>query len=250
LRLGSSGVSRFGAKLTEGLSIQECESPNHGPRKDGLLPDLIILHYTAMQSAAGAIRHLCDPQSEVSAHYVIAEDGKVTRLVPEDQRAWHAGRASWGGESDVNSRSIGIELANDGASPFAAMQMDALETLLPDIMTRWEIPPKGILGHSCVAPGRKIDPGTRFDWARLARSGCAVLAPKTDLAKPPKPSDTQFENWLASVGSTAQVPFQTRLASFRLRWRHWASGPLSAEDMALARTLAESFPVDPARRQA
>ena len=110
----------------------------------------------------------------MSAHYVIARDGTVSQLVDEELRAWHAGAGGWGGCDDINSRSSGIELDNDGFSPFAAPLMAALEGLLLGILLRWDIVPAGVIGHSDMAPGRKIDPGTRFDWQRLARQELAV----------------------------------------------------------------------------
>ncbi|MGB3554333.1 MAG: N-acetylmuramoyl-L-alanine amidase, partial [Jannaschia sp.] len=145
--------------------MHEVSSPNHGPRRGGVTaPDLIVLHYTAMLGGPGpAIKRLCDPATEVSCHYILGEDGTMTRLVPDDCRAWHAGAGRWGGSDDVNSRSLGIELSNDGFSPFPAAQMDALEGLVAGLMARHGIPPQGIIGHSDCAPGRKIDPGARFD---------------------------------------------------------------------------------------
>lgn len=149
-------------------------SPNHGPRRLGA-PDMVVIHYTDMETAAAARARLCDPAAEVSAHYLIDQDGTVEQLVAEDRRAWHAGRSEWEGETDVNSRSIGVELANPGHSggmtPFPEPQMAALETLLRDLMARWPIPPANVVGHEHVAPGRKIDPGPKFDWARLRRQG-------------------------------------------------------------------------------
>jgi N-acetylmuramoyl-L-alanine amidase len=139
---------------------------------------MLILHYTGMPTAAGAIDRLCDPATEVSAHYVIEEDGVVWRLVAEDRRAWHAGRAFWAGETDVNSRSIGIELVNPGHGPdyrpFAEPQMAALIDLCHGILGRHTIPPHRVLGHSDVAPDRKIDPGELFDWRRLAAAGIGL----------------------------------------------------------------------------
>jgi N-acetylmuramoyl-L-alanine amidase len=135
---------------------------------------MVVLHYTAMATAEAALERLRDPASEVSAHYLIAEDGRLWRLTPESRRAWHAGVARWGGVTDVNSRSIGIELANAGDHPFPEPQMAALERLLDGVMARWTIPPERVLGHACVAPGRKADPGRRFDWRRLARGGRAI----------------------------------------------------------------------------
>ena len=134
-------------------------SPNHGPRRDGLRPALVVLHFTEMTSADAALARLCDPAAEVSAHYLIGRDGRVWQMVDEQQRAWHAGAGDWQGRGDVNSRSIGIELDNDGHSPFAAPLMDALETLLAGVLARWAIPPGGVIAHSDMAPARKVDPG-------------------------------------------------------------------------------------------
>jgi N-acetylmuramoyl-L-alanine amidase len=149
-------------------------SPNCGERRDGLRPSLVVLHYTAMASAEAALARLCDPGAEVSCHWLIDEDGRLFALVPEELRAWHAGAGTWRGRGDVNSRSIGIELQNDGRSPFPERQMAALERLLPGIMARWEIAPAGVIAHSDMAPDRKADPGPRFDWRRLARAGLSV----------------------------------------------------------------------------
>ena len=126
--------------------------------------DIIVLHYTAMPSAQSALTRLCLAEAEVSAHYLIGRCGTVWQLVQEDQRAWHAGVGAWGDVRDVNSRSIGIEIDNDGYSPFSHMAMVALEGLLPGILQRWAIPPERVIGHQDMAPGRKSDPGRRFDW--------------------------------------------------------------------------------------
>ncbi|MDO5529391.1 MAG: N-acetylmuramoyl-L-alanine amidase, partial [Paracoccus sp. (in: a-proteobacteria)] len=149
-------------------------SPNHGDRRGGIAPHLIVLHYTGMADGASARARLCDPAAEVSAHWLIFEDGRCESLVPENRRAWHAGAGSWLGHEDINSRSIGIELVNPGDCPFAARQMDALEDLLDEIMARHGIGPESVIGHSDMAPGRKCDPGPRFDWHRLARGGRAI----------------------------------------------------------------------------
>lgn len=155
------------------MQILQHPSPNYGPRRDGLRPELIVLHYTAMDTAQAALARLSDPQFEVSAHYLIGCCGQIWQLVAEDQRAWHAGAGSWGGQGDVNSRSIGIELSNSGAEPFSEPLMTSLEALLTDLMARWHIPAAGVIGHSDMAPGRKVDPGGRFDWDRLERQGLA-----------------------------------------------------------------------------
>ena len=117
-------------------------SPKYGPRRDNARPDLVVIHYTAMADCDAAERVLCSPVYEVSAHYLITTQGEVIQLVDEADRAWHAGAGAWGSVTDVNSRSIGIELSNIGTAPFAASQMDALETLLLGIMDRWSIPPR------------------------------------------------------------------------------------------------------------
>lgn len=158
-------------------------SPNCNDR---LLPiTMVVLHYTGMRTAGEALARLCDPSSQVSAHYLIDEDGTVTCMVPEDKRAWHAGKSYWRGVSDINSASIGIELVNPGHEfgyrPFPEPQMDALLPLLADMMDRHDIPRANVVGHSDVAPARKVDPGEYFDWARLGELGLALEIPKAKM---------------------------------------------------------------------
>jgi N-acetylmuramoyl-L-alanine amidase len=159
------------------VTIRERPSPNQGPRAPGPI-DMLVLHYTGMTSAASALDRLCDPVAEVSAHYLIEEDGTVWRLVDETRRAWHAGRGFWAGERDINSRSIGIELANPGHEhgyrAFPEAQIEALETLARAVLSRHPIPPNRVLGHSDVAPQRKEDPGELFPWQRLAAAGIGL----------------------------------------------------------------------------
>ncbi|MCC5986995.1 MAG: N-acetylmuramoyl-L-alanine amidase [Pararhodobacter sp.] len=209
-------------------------SPNYGPRRGGLRPALVVLHYTEMPDAGSALARLCDQQAQVSAHYLIGADGTIWQLVDEELRAWHAGTGSWAGMDDINSRSIGIELDNDGASPFAAPQMLALEELLPAILSRWAIPPAGVIAHSDMAPTRKADPGARFDWRRLARLGLSIW-PRVggDPNRPLGPS-------LDRIGYPP-APQAQRLASFRLRFRPGATGPETAADRALAADLADQL---------
>ncbi|MDJ0934177.1 MAG: N-acetylmuramoyl-L-alanine amidase [Kiloniellales bacterium] len=156
----------------------ERPSPSHNARPEGQAVDILLLHYTGMVSAEAALGRMCDPAAEVSAHYCIDEDGTLHALVPEERRAWHAGRALWGGESDINGRSIGIELVNPGHEfgyrPFPEPQMARLIALASEILDRHPIPPERVLGHSDVAPLRKEDPGELFDWARLAAAGIGV----------------------------------------------------------------------------
>lgn len=148
-------------------------SPNHGERRGA--PDILLLHYTGMPDTGEALQWLCNPVSEVSAHYFVFEDGRVLQLVPEGRRAWHAGRGSWLGETDVNSRSIGIEIANPGhiggMPPYPEAQVDVVIALCRDICARWRIPADRVLAHSDVAPERKTDPGETFPWERLHREG-------------------------------------------------------------------------------
>ena len=154
------------------MEIVDFPSPNQGPRRGVAAPNMVILHYTGMVSAALALARLCSPQAEVSAHYLIDESGQVYRLVSEAMRAWHAGASAWGEITDVNSNSIGIELSNPGHEhglpDFTEAQMASLENLLLNIRLRWSIPPERYLGHADVAVGRKQDPGEKFDWKRLA----------------------------------------------------------------------------------
>ncbi len=213
-------------------------SPNFGPRRGGLRPELIVIHYTGMADCAAARERLCDPVAEVSCHWLIAEDGRAEALVPEEMRAWHAGAGAWRGQGDVNSRSIGIELANPGDRPFPEPQMVALEDLLRGIMARWHIPAEGVIGHSDMAPGRKIDPGPRFDWRRLALQGLSVWpeAGGRRIAADPD----RFLALARSIGYP-EVPYEALLPAFRLRFRPGEQGPLDAGDMGIAADLAARF---------
>ncbi len=153
-------------------------SPNHGERKLGAKPDMIVLHYTGMADTEAAVAKLCSAGSEVSAHYVVMEDGYIIQCVPEARRAWHAGAAAWAGESDINSCSIGIEIANPGHShgypDFPKRQIAAVTTLCRSIFTRYRIPAWRVLGHSDVAPARKQDPGEKFPWRVLHDAGIGI----------------------------------------------------------------------------
>ena len=153
-------------------------SPNHGERKDGRRPDMLILHYTGMPEAGEALQWLCNPVSQVSSHYFVFENGHVLQLVPEGRRAWHAGASHWAGETDINSCSIGIEIANPGhpggMPAYPEAQIAATLALCRDICERWSIPPGRVLAHSDIAPARKIDPGERFPWRRFAEAGVGV----------------------------------------------------------------------------
>jgi N-acetylmuramoyl-L-alanine amidase len=149
-------------------------SPNYGERR-AARPDMIVLHYTGMPDAEAALERLCAPGSEVSAHYVVLEDGAIVQCVPEARRAWHAGVSSWGGETDINSHSIGIEVVNPGHEwgyrDFPPAQIDAVIALCRDIVARHAIAPQRVLAHSDVAPARKQDPGEKFPWGTLHAAG-------------------------------------------------------------------------------
>lgn len=149
-------------------------SPNHGERVDIAAPDTIILHYTGMPSEDAAISWLCNPESQVSSHYLVRENGDVVQMVSEDRRAWHAGKSFWAGATDINSRSIGIEIANTGhpsLPDYPQEQIESVAQLCLDCAKRWSITPERVLAHSDIAPVRKVDPGEHFPWDRLHQMG-------------------------------------------------------------------------------
>ena len=168
------------------MSMIDTPSPNFDERS---LPiSMIVLHYTGMQDAASAIARLSDPEAKVSAHYLIAEDGQIVRMVDEDKRAWHAGRSHWRKVNDVNSASVGIEIVNPGHEfgyrPFPVTQIDALIPLMQEISLRYRITRGNVVGHSDIAPARKDDPGELFPWERLARLRLALPSPTKNLMDP------------------------------------------------------------------
>ena len=155
------------------IAAEVVPSPNVDERKTGA-PDMILLHYTGMQDGRSALERLCAPESKVSAHYVVFEDGQIVQCVPEAMRAWHAGTSYWAGETDINSCSIGIEVVNPGHDfdypNFPLRQIAAVISLCKSIHSRWSIPADRVLGHSDVAPARKQDPGEKFPWDLLSES--------------------------------------------------------------------------------
>ena len=168
------------------IDMIETPSPNFDERT---LPiTMIVLHYTGMQDAASAIARLSDPEAKVSAHYLIAEDGQIVRMVDEDKRAWHAGRSHWRKIDNVNSASIGIEIVNPGHEfgyrPFPVAQIDALIPLMQAITLRYKITRGNVVGHSDIAPARKDDPGELFPWERLAKLRLALPSPTKNLMDP------------------------------------------------------------------
>jgi N-acetylmuramoyl-L-alanine amidase len=192
----------------------ERPSPNHDSR-DGAAIDMLVLHYTGMTSAEAALDRLCDPAAKVSAHYLIDEDGTVYALVPEDRRAWHAGVAHWAGQSDINSRSIGIELVNPGHEfgyrAFPEPQIAALIPLCHSILVRHPIPSARVLGHSDGAPARKQDPGELFPWARLAKAGIGLWPEKRESELGPEA--------LARFGYDPAAPQDKVIIAFQRHFR-------------------------------
>ena len=190
----------------------ERPSPNHGPRAAGTAIDVLLIHYTGMDSAAAALERLCDPAAEVSCHWLIDSDGTVYRLVDEARRAWHAGQSFWAGARDINSRSVGIELANPGHElgypDFPPAQMAALAELSRGILARHSIPPHRVLGQSDVAPERKQDPGEKFDWAWLAGQGIGLW---------PAPEDGPESSDLTRIGY--QSNDAASVIAFQRHWR-------------------------------
>jgi N-acetylmuramoyl-L-alanine amidase len=169
-------------------------SPNQDRRASGHATDILLLHYTGMKTTEMALERLCDPVARVSSHYVIDEAGQITQLVPEEQRAWHAGASSWEGETDNNSRSIGIEIGNVGHDlgypDFPGAQIDAVIALSREIIHRHRIRADRVLAHSDIAPARKIDPGEKFPWERLHRAGIGLwVAPQPPSAPALGPGD-------------------------------------------------------------
>lgn len=194
-------------------------SPNFNDRHMGQLVDMLVIHYTGMESEKAATDNLCNSTAAVSAHYIIGQDGSVNRLVDEDKRAWHAGVAWWRGALDINSRSIGIELVNPGHEfgyqPFPEKQLDALISLSKAILRRHHIPARNIVGHSDVAPMRKSDPGELFDWQRLAKSGIG-LWPSGAV-----PMEASLENVTAMLSAYGYetVDLPATIAAFQRHFR-------------------------------
>jgi len=196
-------------------------SPNHGPRPDGVPIDILLVHYTGMPTGGEALERLCDEQAQVSAHYLIEEDGTVFSLVPEDRRAWHAGAGYWRGERYINSRSVGVELVNPGHEwgyrPFPPPQMAAFAALARGIMDRHGISPHRVLAHSDVAPARKEDPGELFDWKGLAARGVGFWPVPDARDDGPGHAVAEAQALLARFGyeveSTGVLNPQTRVAA-------------------------------------
>lgn len=226
------------------MTIIDSPSPNFGPRRDGRKPDLLVLHYTGMKSAAEALARLRDPASKVSAHYMIDEDGACHRLVDEKMRAWHAGAACWAGECDVNSASIGIELVNPGHEHgyrgFPDAQIAALLSLCTEIRARHGIVPHRVVGHADIAPARKQDPGELFPWEYMARQGFGLWPKPNPTGAPATPMEAAF--LLAGIGyDITDLP--AALAAFQRRYRPARiDGLLDGETATLVNGLAGMLP--------
>ncbi len=202
------------------LEFIEAASPNFDARRAP--PDMVILHYTGMQTGQAALERLRDPEAQVSSHYLVEEDGRVFRLVPEERRAWHAGKSFWKGERDINAASVGIEIVNPGHEfgyrKFPDGQIEAVIELLTDIRTRWDVPDARILGHSDVAPARKQDPGELFPWRTLAEAGHGLW-----FDPDPAPGDT------LGPGDEGTGVFVLQAGLHRLGYEPAPSGKYDAE---------------------
>lgn len=206
-------------------------SPNFDERR----PVVIVLHYTEQESAEQSLRTLRTRNSggPVSSHYLVGDDGRIYQLVADGHRAWHAGGGRWGTITDLNSASIGIEIDNDGREPFSEPQVQALLRLLEDLSVRLRIPRSQVIGHSDLAPSRKIDPGALFPWRRLAEAGFGIW-PADDAPAPPDGFD--------ALRALEQLGYDTShgdatVRAFRLRFRGDAGTVLDAEDLRILHAL-------------
>lgn len=213
------------------MIIADSPSPNFGPRAEGKKIKYLVLHYTDTQSAFDALKLLQDPARQVSSHYLVDEDGTALRLVPEEMRAWHAGKSWWEGETDINSCSIGIEIQNPGHQfgyrHFPAEQVKAVAELCRDIIARHKILPYHVVAHSDIAPGRKQDPGELFPWEQLAQDGVGLWPKVTE--KDEADVEDLFERGAGAVwefvqplltyfGYDPRVDMKTLVTSFQLHF--------------------------------
>lgn len=220
-----------GMQMTPGNQVIRVPSPNHNERR----PNYVIIHDTSNDNVERPLKTLTDPAREVSAHYLIGRDGTLYQLVDENRRAWHAGQSYWGGLTDLNSASIGIELDNTGDEPYAEPQIDRLIALLKELQARYRIPSSNILGHGDIALRRKVDPGRQFPWARLAEQGFGLWCKQQVDATAPLPDPTLL---LQSIGYDVADP-GAALGAFR---RHFLGmeieGEATAEERRLMHCLA------------
>ncbi|MGB0719115.1 MAG: N-acetylmuramoyl-L-alanine amidase [Bdellovibrionales bacterium] len=226
-------------------------SPNYNERKNAQDPSMIVLHYTGMKTADAALERLCDPQSEVSAHYVVEENGRVHHLVPDDKRAWHAGGSYWAGETDINSASIGIEIVNPGHefgyAAFPDKQIEAVMTLCQKLLKTYNVPAHNVLGHSDIAITRKIDPGHLFPWAVLARAGIGLWPAPNEMdfeaAKDLVENKAALAELLHEYGYDPSKPLPEIVTAFHRRFlperfSHWGDAPDTPDIDTAAKLLS------------
>jgi N-acetylmuramoyl-L-alanine amidase len=225
------------------MRIVECRSPNQDARPEGAAIDILVLHYTGMRDADEALARLCDPDAKVSAHYTIDRDGCIYRHVPEELRAWHAGVSFWAGERNVNARSIGIELVNPGHEfgyePFPKPQID----LADGILARHPIPACRVIGHSDVAPARKMDPGELFPWPQLAEFGIGLWPEFSAYGSGDGAGAKEFARLGYGLAPDVDVPFETVVTAFQRHWRpSKVDGVLDDETAYRLATVVSALP--------
>lgn len=219
-------------------------SPNYDIRR----PQLIVVHFTEQESVRQSLHTLRTRNSggRVSAHYLVGEDGRIYQLVSDEHRAWHAGAGSWGTIHDLNSASIGIEIDNDGREPYTGAQVEALIRLLEDLTTRHRIPKTAVIGHSDLAPGRKVDPGPLFPWKRLHEAGFGIWP---DPDAPPPPPGFDPVTALRLIGYPVD-DLEATIRSYRMRFRGDTASVLDEEDLRILHALTWRRPKEQAQATA
>jgi N-acetylmuramoyl-L-alanine amidase len=242
------------------MRIIERPSPNYNERVGEGVPDILIMHYTGMQTCEAAVTRLTDAASRVSSHYTVDEDGTIYRHVAEEMRAWHAGVSHWRGETDINSRSVGIEIVNPGHEfgyrAFPGVQIEAVLALGRAIVARHRIAPRNVIGHSDIAPGRKTDPGELFPWKPLAHAGLGVWVDakagrEASLARPDTgPHVGELQTLLVRYGYGLEItsvydePTEIVVSAFQRHFRPARfDGVADAETLAILRALNATLDV-------
>ncbi|WP_366145514.1 N-acetylmuramoyl-L-alanine amidase [Accumulibacter sp.] len=226
-----AGCARFPVGFERAIVVP---SPNHNARR----PNFVILHDTTSSNAEHALRTLTNPAREVSSHYLIGRDGTLYQLVDEERRAWHAGKSYWGGNTDLNSASIGIELDNTGAEPYSEAQMTVLLDVLKGVKERYRIPTNNFLGHGDVAPGRKVDPSRLFPWERLAKEGYGLWCHQQAVLPIPDSFDSLMA--LQDIGYDTSNP-AAALAAFR---RHFLANDSEGDVSDAERRLMQCLVIE------
>ena len=222
------------------MKIIKKPSPNFGLRREGTDIEFIILHYTAM-STENSLERLCDPVHEVSCHYLIDPSGICYQLVDDSKRAWHAGKSYWRGYVDLNSRSFGIELVNSGNENYPEAQMKSLTRLLKYLIGSFKLNPKNVLGHSDIAPSRKLDPGKWFNWKKLSANGVGLFP---EVSTPIECDKKIFLAQAERAGFNPNTYFENILMTFRNRCRPNFTGEFDGYDCALMQKFADAFDID------